>query len=81
MSGVGEGPRRIAIAELRARLGVNARTIGRWVKAEKFPAPHYLGTLRRWWLADILAWEAEQMARPVEERRCNLPGGSPPEAP
>ncbi len=55
---------RIGIAELRTRLGVSGRTVSRWVAARTFPAPHYLGpNVRRWFLADVEAWEREQMAR------------------
>lgn len=56
-------PQRIAIAALERRLAMHRGTIWRWYRAGKFPAPHYLGTRRLWWVHDVEAWEAERMAR------------------
>ncbi|WP_242352404.1 AlpA family transcriptional regulator [Anaeromyxobacter sp. SG64] len=56
------GPRRLGIAEVEARLGVDRTTIWRWYRAGKFPAPHYLGERRSWFLGEIEAWEARRMA-------------------
>ncbi len=65
--------RRIGIGDLRCRLGdPDPCTIWRWYRAGKFPAPHYLGSRRFWFLNEIEAWEREQMARSATERRSNL---------
>jgi predicted DNA-binding transcriptional regulator AlpA len=56
------GPKRIGIAEVQRRLGVHRVTIYRWCRAGTFPAPHYLGERRAWFLSDIEAWEAQRMA-------------------
>ncbi len=60
---------RVAVAWVLARLGVCRMTLDRWIKAGKFPAPHYLGEQRRWWLHEVQAWEAAEAARPPEARR------------
>ncbi len=60
---------RLGIAEIEARLGRDKATIWRWYTAGKFPAPHYIGERRAWFLHEIEAWEREQMARPAEARR------------
>jgi predicted DNA-binding transcriptional regulator AlpA len=54
-------PRRIGIAELRVRLGVCTQTVANWTKAGRFPRPHYLNGMRRWWLAEVEAWEREHV--------------------
>ncbi len=61
--------RRVGIAALEARLGVERTTISRWCRAGTFPAPHYLGARRAWFIAEIEAWERERMARPPQPRR------------
>lgn len=61
--------RRIRIAELERRLGIERTTIGRWCRSGKLPPPHYLGNHRCWWLDEIVAWEAAEMARTALERR------------
>ncbi len=62
-------PRRIGTRELVLRLGRTRMTIDRWIAAGRFPKPHYIGERRAWFLADVEAWEREQMARPREARR------------
>jgi predicted DNA-binding transcriptional regulator AlpA len=75
-------PRRIGIAELERRLGRDKTTIWRWYMASppRFPAPHFIGERRAWWLHEVEAWEREQMARPPEARRGarNLAGEAKP---
>jgi predicted DNA-binding transcriptional regulator AlpA len=66
------GPRRLGIAELEARLGVNRATVYRWYRAGTFPKPHYIGSRRAWWLHEVSAWEVDQVARPIAERPNNL---------
>jgi predicted DNA-binding transcriptional regulator AlpA len=66
-----ENPRRVGIAELEQRLGRDRVTIWRWYRAGKFPAPHYLGERRCWFAHELEAWEAAEMARPAEARRCS----------
>jgi predicted DNA-binding transcriptional regulator AlpA len=56
--------RRIGIAELETRLGVERTTIWRWYRAGSFPPPHYLGTRRAWFVHEVEAWEQKRMARP-----------------
>lgn len=68
-------PRRIAIAELCGRLAVNRRTIGKWVEAGRFPAPHYLMGERRWWLHEIEAWEADPSHANVQLHKRLAVGG------
>lgn len=60
---------RIGIAGLERRLGVERSTISRWTRAGTFPRPHYIASLRRWWLHEIEAWELAQAGRSVHERR------------
>lgn len=62
-------PARIGIAALKLRLGRDGSTIFRWYKAGAFPAPHYIGERRAWFVHEVEAWEREQMARPPEARR------------
>jgi|RifCSP16_2_1023846.scaffolds.fasta_scaffold101200_1 predicted DNA-binding transcriptional regulator AlpA len=55
---VGPGPgRHIQIVELQRRLGRGRTTIREWYTAKRFPAPHYCGALRCWYLREIEAWE------------------------
>jgi prophage regulatory protein len=61
--------RRLGIAEVEKRTGRQRTTIWRWCRDGRFPAPHYLGERRAWWLHEIEAWEREQMERPPESRR------------
>lgn len=63
-------PRRLGIAALEERLGTERTTIWRWYSAGTFPAPHHLGRRRFWWLADVLAWEAKEMARAAPQPVC-----------
>jgi predicted DNA-binding transcriptional regulator AlpA len=58
------------------RLGISSRTLSRWVADGTFPAPHYLGTQRKWWLAEVAAWEAEHTSRPeaLDARTARLRG-------
>ncbi len=62
---------RIGIAQLELRLGCERTTIWRRCKAG-FPAPHYLGSRRYWFLSEIESWEAAEMARAAGARPCNL---------
>jgi predicted DNA-binding transcriptional regulator AlpA len=66
------GPRRIGIAELETRLGVNRATVYRWYRAGSFPKPHFIGNRRAWWLHEVAAWEDSRVGRPMTERRNNL---------
>lgn len=59
---------RLGVAELERRMGVTRTTLWRWVKAGRFPAPHFVGEHRRWFLGDVEAWEREQMARTADAR-------------
>jgi predicted DNA-binding transcriptional regulator AlpA len=61
--------RRVGIAELEQRLGVDRSTIWRWYRAGKFPAPHFLGERRAWFLAEVEAWELQRMARSDGDRQ------------
>ncbi len=63
------GPRRIQIAELEQRLGVHRATIRRWQRAGAFPAPHFVGEHRAWFVGEIEAWEAHRMADLAVNRR------------
>lgn len=49
---------RIGIADLEKRLRVHRSTIGVWYRTKRFPRPHYIGKRRKWFLAEIEAWEA-----------------------
>lgn len=60
---------RLGIADVERRLGRNRATLWRWYRNGLFPAPHFIGELRAWWLDEIEAWEAEQMSRPRKRRR------------
>lgn len=60
---------RVGVRDLESRLGLDRATIWRWYRAGKFPAPHYLADKRVWFLSEIEAWEAAQMARPASDRR------------
>lgn len=53
--------RRIGIADVRARLGVSNNTVAAWAARGKFPAPHYINGLRRWWLGEVEQWEREHV--------------------
>jgi predicted DNA-binding transcriptional regulator AlpA len=83
----------LGIAELEERFGADRSTINRWIRsgfpkisgAGNFPAPvSYAGNRRRWRLADIEKWEAEQAARKhepiirgvVAQRRAEAQGAS-----
>ena len=65
------GPRRIGISELEERLGVERTTLYRWYSAvpPRFPAPHYIGERRAWFVGEIEAWEAHRMADQATGRR------------
>jgi predicted DNA-binding transcriptional regulator AlpA len=62
-------PRRIGIAELEARLCLHRNTIAEWYKSGRLPKPHYIGELRRWWLHEIEAWEAEHTSPSRSRKR------------
>ncbi len=46
---------RLDTRQVAARLGVTPRHVAR---IPDLPRPHYLAGLKRWWLAEILEWEA-----------------------
>jgi predicted DNA-binding transcriptional regulator AlpA len=56
--------RRLGVAELETRIGLDRSTIYRKYEAGGFPRPSYYGTRRTWDLAEVEAWEAEQRAAP-----------------
>ncbi len=56
-----ELPQRVDMRQLKARLGFDSSTIARWYKAGTFPAPHYIAGCGRWWLHEVLAWEAQNV--------------------
>ena len=60
---------RLLIAALEQRTGYHRTTIWRKCRAGEFPAPHYIGERRAWWLDEIEGWEREQMSRPASARR------------
>ena len=60
---------RLMIAAIEQRTGYSRTTIWRKVRRGEFPAPHYIGERRAWWLDEIEAWEAAEMARPASARR------------
>lgn len=49
---------RLDARKVAARLDVTPRHLARMVHQGRFPAGHYLGERRRWWLSEVLAWEA-----------------------
>lgn len=63
------GLTRVGISALEQRLNVDRSTISRWYRAGSFPAPHYVGQRRAWFLAEVEVWEVQRMARSPEERR------------
>ncbi len=71
---------RLDAARVLARLGVTDRQLRRMV-AGGFPAPHYLGERRRWWLSEVVAWESAHVTgeRPAAVTRgaSNLLRGAP----
>ena len=61
--------RHAGIVELAQRLGRGRNTIRDWYVAGKFPAPHYCGPLRCWYLSEIEGWErARPVANPAPRR-------------
>jgi predicted DNA-binding transcriptional regulator AlpA len=66
---------RLGVSALEARLNLDRSTIFRKYKdaaaANRFPEPHYISGERCWWLADVEAWEASEMAR-GSTRKSNL---------
>ncbi len=57
--------RRVGIAELEKRIDVDRSTIAKWIRAGRFPPPHHIGRLRKWFASEIARWEMEQMAKGV----------------
>jgi predicted DNA-binding transcriptional regulator AlpA len=53
---------RLDAGQLSARLHATERQIRRMVD-KGFPAPHYIGERRRWWLSEVQAWEATHATR------------------
>lgn len=49
---------RLDANRVAARLDVTPRHVARLVHAGRFPAPHYVGERKRWWLSEVQAWEA-----------------------
>lgn len=54
---------RIKITALEQRLAQSRQTIWRNYSAGNFPAPHYLGRDRVWYLDEIEAWEQEHVSQ------------------
>lgn len=61
---------RLDTAQVLAHLHVTDMHLCRMV-ATGFPAPHYFGERRRWWLGEILEWEASHVTKvkPAAETR------------
>jgi len=54
----------LSIGQVAARLAVSRCTLYRWIAAGGFPAGHQFSAgCRRWWLADVQAWEASRATR------------------
>jgi len=68
-----EGIERLGIGDVVKRLGRDRTTVARWISNGSFPAPHYIGTRRAWFLHEVEAWERTEMARPASGRKFNLP--------
>jgi predicted DNA-binding transcriptional regulator AlpA len=49
--------------------GLERSTIWRYYRAGTFPAPFYIGERRHWWLDELEAWRAQQIARPAKHRK------------
>jgi predicted DNA-binding transcriptional regulator AlpA len=60
---------RLLIAAVEQRTGYHRTTIWRKCREGAFPAPHYIGERRAWWLDEIEKWESAEMARPASARR------------
>lgn len=60
--------RRLGIADVERRVGMERSTIWREYNAGRFPAPEYLGERRVWRLDVLEAWERKQLARPRKPR-------------
>jgi hypothetical protein len=60
---------RINIGGLKALYPVDPVTIWRKCRAGEFPAPHYIGRRRFWFLDEIESWIAAQMAQPHQSKR------------
>lgn len=56
MTSGGPEDTRLDARQLAARLGVTTRHLAR---IHDLPRAHYLSGLRRWWLSEIIVWEAE----------------------
>lgn len=67
---------RLDVSDLEGRLHEDrSTTYRRYTQPDPenpFPPPHYLGGRRFWWLGEIEAWEAREMAR-GPTRKSNLP--------
>ncbi len=48
------------VREVAKLLGVSPRSVWEWANNGKFPQPIALGRLRRWRLADVENWLAQQ---------------------
>lgn len=64
--------RRLGISDLEKHFGVHRQTIRRWVKAGKFPRPHYHGQRRKWFESEIIQWEREHSDLPSTEEFLKL---------
>lgn len=53
---------RVDTAWVLARLLITDRHLRRLCDRD-FPSPHYLGERRRWWISEIVAWEATHTSR------------------
>jgi predicted DNA-binding transcriptional regulator AlpA len=50
-------------AKVLARYGFTDRHLRRLVVTQGYPSPIYVGERRRWWLSEVLAWEAANATR------------------
>jgi predicted DNA-binding transcriptional regulator AlpA len=49
--------------DLGTRFGVDRNSVWRWAKIGAFPQPIKFVGSSRWRLEDVVAWEAEQLAK------------------
>lgn len=45
------------------------RQLRRWVDEGKFPRPHMIGTVQRWFEDELLAWQAQVRADKLEKQK------------
>lgn len=68
-----EARRLVGIAEVERMLGVNRRTISRWLTAGRFPSPTWIGPRRAFYVDEVEAWIASQR----KPERFNLRAATP----